>query len=206
MRTHKSVSHQFDRVTGDFRIGSLGSWRYVLWLALLVASSVAFTFGLACAVPFAAYGAVAALTMRRRDALLLVTTVWLANQLIGFTILDYPWTANTVAWGFALGMVALLATLASQWSIQLLNGPNRLAVLLAAFVTAFVAYEGGLLIVAATMLGGTEDFTSAIVTRILEINAAAYVGLLVLDQLAFAGGLAVTPGRRLPVTELHPLH
>ena len=32
-------------------------WRHPLWLAFLVAASVAFSFGFACAVPFAAFGA-----------------------------------------------------------------------------------------------------------------------------------------------------
>ena len=205
MQEQRSVSHQLDRATTDFRTGAPVGWRHVLWLTLLVASSVAFTISFACAVPFAAFGAVAALTMSRRDALLLAAAVWLANQLVGFTILDYPWTANSFAWGVALGVVAVLATLASQWSIRRLYGYNPVVVSLASFLAAFVMYEGGLLIVAATMLGGMEDFTLAIVTRILEINAAAFVGLLMLNQLAVAGGLAARPAARLPVTEGHAL-
>jgi len=87
-------------------------WRHPLWLALLVAASVVFSLGLACAAPFTAFGAAAALTLSRRDALVLVMSVWLANQLVGFTLLHYPWTANAFAWGGALGVVAVLATLA----------------------------------------------------------------------------------------------
>ena len=40
----------------------LSGWHRALWLALLVAASVAFTLGLACAVPFAGLGAAAAMT------------------------------------------------------------------------------------------------------------------------------------------------
>jgi hypothetical protein len=90
-------------------------WRHPLWLALLVSASVVFSLGLACAAPFTAFGAAAALTLSRRDALVLVMSVWLANQPVGFTLLHYPWTANAFAWGVALGVVAVLATLASQW-------------------------------------------------------------------------------------------
>src|SRR5215510_1160511 len=87
----------------------LAPWRRFLWLAVLVAASVAFTLGLACAVPLAAFAAAAAFTLPRWDALVLIVAVWLANQLVGFAVLDYPWTASTFAWGAALGAVAILA-------------------------------------------------------------------------------------------------
>lgn len=165
-------------------------WRHALWLALLVAASVAFSFGFACAVPFAAFGAIAALTLTRRDALLLIGAVWLANQVVGFTVLNYPWTASTFAWGVALGVVAVLATIVAQSIARHLDGRGAAVVSLAAFAGAFVTYEGGLFVVAAGLLGGTEDFVPAIVARILEINAAGFIGLLVLNRLAIAGGIA----------------
>lgn len=184
-----------------------GAWpnggRHALWLALLVASSIAFSLGFACAVPFAAFGAVTALTLSRRDALLLTGAAWLANQLVGFAILGYPWTASTFAWGVALGIVAVLATWASQLIVRRLDGHSLIVVLLAAFLGAFVVYEGGLFIVAATLLGGVEDFVPAIVIRILEINAAAFVGLLALNRLGAAIGLASKPATRHLVTERH---
>jgi hypothetical protein len=178
-------------------------WHHALWLALLVASSVAFSLGFACAVPLAAFGAVAALTLPRRAAMLLIGTVWIANQLVGFAILDYPWTASTFAWGVALGIVAVLATLAAQALTLRFDERGAVAVSLAAFVGAFVMYEGGLCVVAATLLGGAEDFAPVIMARVLEINAAAFAGLLVLKRLGTAVGLA----SRLPalpsVTERH---
>ncbi len=178
-------------------------WRHALWLALLVTSSVAFSLGFACAVPFAAFGAVAALTLARRDALLLTGAVWLANQLVGFGILDYPWTTNTFAWGAALGIVAVLATLAAQAIATRFERRGAVVALLAAFAGAFVMYEGGLFVVAAMLLGGTEDFVPAIMTRILEINVAAFAGLLVLNRLGTAVGLASRPAAALSVMERH---
>ena len=65
-----------------------GNWRRLVWFGLLISASVAFSLGLACATPFAAFGAAAALTLLRRDALVLVTSVWFANQLVGFTMLE----------------------------------------------------------------------------------------------------------------------
>ena len=101
------------------------AWRHLIWLTLLVAASVAFSLGFACAVPLAAFAAAAALTLSSADALVLILLVWLANQLVGFSVLGYPWTVSTFAWGMVLGVVAVLATLVSQWTAA--RFANRLA-------------------------------------------------------------------------------
>src|SRR5438132_11138011 len=100
-------------------------WRHWLWLAVLVGTSVAFTLGLACAVPLVAFAAAAALTLSRRDGLVLIAAVWLANQLVGFAVLGYPWTASTLAWGAVLGAVAVLTTGTGQWTVRRLMGTGR---------------------------------------------------------------------------------
>ena len=178
-------------------------WRQALWLALLVGASVAFSLGFACAAPLAAFGALAAMTLSQRDALLLTGAVWLANQLVGFAILDYPWTVSTFAWGIALGIVTALATVAARAMATRVDGRGAAVVSLAAFTSAFIVYEGGIFVVAATLLGGTEDFAPAIVARILEINAAAFAGLLVLNRLGMTVGLAARPAARLSAMESH---
>jgi hypothetical protein len=171
-------------------------WRHHLWLALLVAASIAFSLGFACATPLAAFGAVAALTLYRWDALALISAVWLANQLVGFTALGYPWTADTLAWGIALWVAAVLAMLTTQWTAERLAGAGRAISFATSFLVAFAAYEGALLAVAAALLGGTEDFTGAIIGRIFAINAAAFVGLLALNRFGMAAGLVTNP--RIP--------
>lgn len=160
--------------------------RHHLWLALLIAGSLAFTFGFACAVPFAAFGAVAAMTLPRRDALLLTVALWLVNQIGGFAVLHYPWDAMTLTWGAILGVIAVLSTAAAQATV---HRHGIITTAIASFAAAFVVYEGGLYLISATLMGGTEDFASAIMVRILEINAAAFVALL-------AGGLLIAAGSR----------
>ena len=176
-------------------------WRHLLWLALLVSASVAFSLGFACAVPLAAFAAAAALTLSRADALALIFLVWLANQLVGFSVLGYPWTVSTFAWGVVLGVVAVLATLASQWTAGRLAEATRAFNFAATFVVAFAVYEAALLLVSATLLGGTEIFTAEIQGRILAINAAAFVGLLALNRLAISAGLVAN--RSVLLTERH---
>jgi hypothetical protein len=68
---------------------------------------------------------------------------------------------------------------------------------------AFAAYEVALFVVALSLLGGTEDFTAAILGRIFVINAAAFVGLLVLHRLAVSIGLAADPVIPLRIRASH---
>lgn len=178
-------------------------WRYPLWLSSLVGASVVFSLGLACAVPLAAFAAAAALSLSRRDALLLILLVWLANQLVGFTVLHYPWTASTFAWGVVLGTVAVLATWTSQWIAGRLVDARRAFSVMATFLIAFAVYEAALFAVSATLLGGTEIYTAAIQGRIFAINAAAFVGLLALNRLATSVGLVNRSAIALSMKEQH---
>ena len=163
--------------------------RHFIWLSLLVAASVVFSLGLACAVPLAAFAAAAALTLRSRDATLFVGAVWLANQVVGFAILDYPHTANSILWGITLGAVSLLATWAARRVAQALPDTNSLVVSSAAFLASFAAYEGGLYVIAATWLGGSEDFALGIVAWIFAVNAAAMIALMLLHRLGAVVGM-----------------
>lgn len=174
------------------------AWRHFLWLALLVGASMAFSLGLACATPFVAFGAAAALTLSRRDALVLILSVWLANQVIGFTVLGYPWTADTFAWGMALGAAVVFATLAGEWTARRLAVAIRAVSYGATFFVTFVIYEAALYAVAAALLGGTEDFAGVILGRIAAINAATFVGLLVLNRFGISAGLVAN--RMIPLT------
>jgi hypothetical protein len=136
------------------------------------------------------------MTLNLRDALLLSFAAWLTNQIVGFAWLGYPWDGDTFTWGIVLGAVAILATLAARAIIRRLDGRGVAVVALASFAAAFGAYEGALFLVSALWLGGIEDFTAEIVTRIVEINAAAFAGLLLLHRLAIAGGLVAAPALR----------
>ena len=74
----------------------------------------AFSFAAACATPFAALAAVAALTLSRGDAYRIAVAVWLADQIVGYAIHGYPRTLESVAWGATIGAAALLATWAAR--------------------------------------------------------------------------------------------
>jgi hypothetical protein len=166
-------------------------WRRPIWIALLVAASVVFTLGFACATPLAGFAAVAALTMTRRDALFLIGLVWLANQCVGFGVLHYPWTADCLAWGVGLGIVALLSALGAEFGAKRFIALNRVLASTVAFISAFVVCEGLLFIASMIFQSGIEDYAPAIVGRSFAINAVAFIGLLVANRLSL-----VATGRR----------
>jgi hypothetical protein len=167
------------------------SWRRLFWLAILIGSSFIFSVSLACATPLAALGAVAAITLRRRDALVAGGMVWLVNQCAGYIILRYPWSPNSVGWGAALGAATLLAGLAARWSYTQQRAVPIGFRITTSFAAAFVAFEAAIYAAAFFILGGLQDFTFGIVSYLFVINAVTFLGLLVLYSL-------VTPKRFAP--------
>ncbi len=160
-----------------------------LSIGALAIFSMLFTLGFACAVPLAAFAAISAMSFDRRTALLATGAVWLANQVIGFGFLHYPVDGETLAWGAALGAIALLSCEAAGLVTRRFAG---VAGALAAFAAAFVTYEGSLLLIDAG-LGLLEhvDFLGKV--RILLINACAFGGLWALRTIASSTSL----GRKL---------
>jgi hypothetical protein len=154
-----------------------------LWVVALIAASLLLTLGFACAVPFAAFAAAAALTLPRRDALFAVGLVWFANQAVGFSVLNYPWTADTLAWGAALLAVALAATFAAGLAAKWFEALPRIALASLAFLSAFAVYEGLLFAASLATQSGLDDYSGAIVARILGINALTFAGLIVISAL-----------------------
>jgi len=162
--------------------------REFIWLILLLLSSLVFSLGFACATPLAAFGAIAAVAFSRRDALILCGAVWLVNQVVGYTILKYPWSVSSVSWGLVLGGATIIASLSSRWIYCHTKTPYLFR-LIAAFIAAFAIFEVSLYAVAVFVLGGVQDFTANIVVRIFAINSAAFIGLLALHWLAVTVGL-----------------
>jgi hypothetical protein len=132
-------------------------------------------------------------------ALVSILLVWFANQLLGFAVLGYPWTASTFEWGAVLGVVAILATLVSrQVTVRLATVPWVVGIAVT-FLLAFVVYEAALFATSALWLGGTEDYTAAIQGRIFAINGAAFTAFLVLNHLIAPVGLVNRADPLFPV-------
>lgn len=150
-------------------------------LALLTASCTLASFAFACATPFAAFAVVAAAMLPLRTALRVVAGAWLVNQGIGFGVLHYPVDASSIAWGFVIGVAALLSTAASSMVIGLLS-QGRTLLLAIALVVAYGTYELALL-AATPLLGGEGAFTAEIVRRIGLTCAVWLAGLVAVCEI-----------------------
>jgi hypothetical protein len=149
----------------------------IFCFALLTVSCALASFGLACAMPFAAFAVIAAAMLALRPALLVVTGAWLVNQSIGFGALHYPVDASTIAWGFVIGAAALTATAVSVAVLRVLPSNRTPLVLALTLICAYGAYELALL--AATLfLGDAGAFTLAIVARLGLLNIVWLIGLV----------------------------
>ena len=173
-----------------------------LWILLRAAASVFVTLGMACATPFAALATLATLHMSRRDGLALIGIPWLADQAVGYGLLGYPRTANSVAWGVILAVGALAALLAARAVADRLRARGAITTGAAGFAAAFVAYQTVLAAATAVLAGGSEAFSLPIVGWVLRVNLLSLAGLLILYRLAVWIGLVAREplGARATVT------
>lgn len=166
----------------------IGAYRNLLWIGLLTVASVVLSGKFACATPFAALATLAALDSERRDGLLLVGGVWLANQIVGFVFLGYPHELQAYGWGLAIGVSAVAAFVCARWVLQALAPMSALLAVAVAFVAAFVGYEGVLYAAGFALPGGDGAFSTEIVSQIAITNMVSFVVLLVVHRLAVALG------------------
>jgi len=155
--------------------------RLPLWILSLAVASVLFTLGFACAVPLAAFATIAAIAFKRRDALVATGAVWLANQAVGFVLLHYPTDGVTLAWGGALGVIALLSCEAAGFVTRRIAGATGIFV---AFLAAFIVYQGSLIVIDLVTGQGGDELVFITVARIFLINACAFGGLWALKTVA----------------------
>jgi hypothetical protein len=166
--------------------GAVFSSRTAWWIILGVVTLVS-TLGFACATPFAALGAVAAVNLSRRDAVLLMGASWLINQAVGFTMLHYPHNWDCYRGGLELGLAAFACVGAAVFVSRRLRSPHSFLALTATFAASFAVYEG--LLYAVSGQSYAADFSWPIVRYILVLNALAFAVLLVMQKIASATGM-----------------
>jgi hypothetical protein len=156
------------------------------WGGILTVLTVASTLAVACGTPFAALATLAALFLPRRDAFVLITVNWLANQAIGFGLLHYPLNWDCYRGGINLGIAALLSTMAALLAQGALRNVAKTARAIGSFAAAFITYEGILFLTSPA--GSRADFAAPVVLYIFYVNAVAFVALLLLQTAAAAMG------------------
>jgi hypothetical protein len=181
---------------GSQRLGDARPGRS-LWMTLIVASGIFLSTVFACATPFAALATLAALKLGRRDAITIVGSVWLANQVIGYGFLGYPWTWDSAAWGLAIGLSAGLAFVVARGLSTTRPAPFSVSL---PFIAAFAAFELGLYGVGFILPGGEGAFAASVVWHVFLVNAVALGGLMVAYRMVMLVGYLLwheTPAYRI---------
>ena len=153
----------------------------ILWSAILGLAAIVGSYGLACVFPFAAMAALGAVTLDARRGALFVGAVWLANQIVGFTLMSYPHDAQAYVWGAAILASALLAFAAAR----AVAGPSRHLVAwrtLGALAAAIAAYQAAMF-VWAVVLDGLASSTPAIVAAVAAQDILWFAGLMAARML-----------------------
>jgi hypothetical protein len=166
--------------------------RRFAWGAALTVITAASSMAVACGTPFAALAALGALYLPRRDAFVLILVNWLVNQAVGFSFLHYPMNWDSYREGIDVGIAAQLAAIAAMLAHRALRGASASVKALGAFAAAFITYEAALFILSPADRAG--DFAAPVVAYIFCVNAAAFVGLSLLNAAAAALGLIARSG------------
>ncbi|MGK7932412.1 MAG: hypothetical protein AB4041_13405 [Microcystaceae cyanobacterium] len=127
-------------------------------------------------VPLVAFSVVAGNTLTRKKALISVMAIWLANQLYGFIIRQYPQTWEAFTWGIVMGVgtvcVTGLATLRPTFC-------NRFwgycLWLIFSLIAGSILYQGAIVMIAWLM--GGQGLIYSILWRIFLKNALWALGL-----------------------------
>lgn len=165
-----------------------GNERSVLWIALLTLASALATGVFACAVPFAALAAAAALHSDRSYGIVLLGIIWLTNQVIGFGFLGYPLEAQAFAWGLGMGLGTLAAYFAARACAAAVAPYGVVAVVVAALPVAFLAYQAVLSVSGLVLPNGEDAFSPGVLAYVGFVEIVAYVVLLAVHRLAVSAG------------------
>ncbi|MGK7946950.1 MAG: hypothetical protein AB4058_21025 [Microcystaceae cyanobacterium] len=127
-------------------------------------------------VPLVAFSVVAGNTLTRQKALISVTAIWLANQLYGFIIRQYPPTWEAFIWGIVMGVGTLcvtgLVTLRPTFCNRLVG---YCLWLIFSLIAGSILYQGAIVIIAWLM--GGQGLISSILWRIFLKNTLWVLGL-----------------------------
>ncbi|MEM6464438.1 MAG: hypothetical protein AAF724_21260 [Pseudomonadota bacterium] len=165
----------------------------IAWSVGLVSAAMLFSFALACGMPFAGLGALAAVVLPLRQALATATLGWLANQIVGFGFLGYPADPATIAWGVALGLSAIAAVAAAKTVYRLsARWPSSTRAVFA-FAAALVAQQAVVYAASWPLPSHPSAFSLPVLAEIGWTNALAFMVLGLLYRLGTMTGLAPLP-------------
>lgn len=168
-----------------------------LWIMLLTVASTVTTWALACATPFPALAALAALHMRQRDGIALALASWVAAQAVGFGLLGYPHDPSTLGWGFGLGVAAVASAVVAHGVARWLAHGSAVVRLALAYSAAFIAFKAVIALFALKLGGMAINLAPTLAATQFVRNGAILLGLLALYRGLVAIGVPAAPSVRL---------
>ena len=178
-------------------MGDTNAWSAPVWSLVLVGAAMLYSFALACGMPFAALGALAALALPLRAAFATAILGWLANQLVGFGFLGYPTDPSTLAWGLALGISAIAAVAAARMTWNVTKHFPVVVASALALAVALVAQQTVVYAASWPLPSHPSAFSMPVLWQIGWTNALAFVVLGVLYRLGAMVGLAPSQSRQV---------
>jgi hypothetical protein len=169
-----------------------------LWIALLTGASTAATLIAACATPFPALAALAAVHMRRRDGIALMLVAWLASQIVGFGLRGFPHGIGTLGWAATLAVAATISVAAGHAALAVCGKRPIAARLAVAYLAAFAAYKAAVLAGSLALGGGASALAPALMAEQFFRNGAILIGLLAAYHGLVAAGMPSARTRLAP--------
>lgn len=160
-----------------------------LWVGLMTLASTVTTLALACATPFPALAAVAALHVRRQEGIILMLAAWAVSQGVGYCMLGYEMTGENGVWAVTMALAAIAALLGADGVARRLAGAHPALRLVAAYGMAFALFKLVVLGGAVLLDSGWAAFAPDIMVRQFMRYAMILAGLLVLQHLVDRSGL-----------------
>jgi hypothetical protein len=192
-------------VIGELRSDQLGNLKMVkcsedqsvqrmIWAAALTVVTLITTVELACATPFPALAATAALFFPRKDAFMLIGANFLLNQAVGFGLMHWPMTA----WigGLHLATACAACLIAASLAHRVLHN-HATGSAIGTFLASFFAFEASLFL---TLSGSHGMADLQVYLYIFYINGLSFAALLAMQGLATAVGLV--NGRTVSITPI----
>jgi len=172
------------------------TWPASAWSVVLVAAAMLYSLALACGMPFAALGALAALALPHREAIATAILGWLANQVVGFGFLGYPTDPSTLAWGLALGISAIAAMTAARATYDVAARWPMVARAALAFIAALLAQQAVVYAASWPLPSHPSAFSLPVLWQIGWTNALAFIVLGFLHRLGAMVGFAPSAPRQ----------
>lgn len=149
---------------------------------LLLGAAILLSGRYACAAPFAALAALAALSTDIRSGVVIAAGVWFANQAVGFAFLDYPLDSSCALSGAVLGLSTLVSFFAARFAFAGFQRAHVFVQAAKALLFAFAAFQASLYAGMLATASGEAALSWLVIAQMASLNAAWFAVLFCLDR------------------------